>query len=98
MAGYRLTVAARADLRRIFVESIELFGPTQARAYRDRIGTTFALIAQQPGMARLRRELEPSVRVHPVGAHFVVYIEQDDSVLILRIRHGREDWQNDPVG
>jgi toxin ParE1/3/4 len=36
--------------------------------------------------------------VHPYRSHIVVYlIDNDGDILILRVRHGREDWEGDPV-
>ncbi|KIV68650.1 ParE toxin protein [Rhizobium sp. UR51a] len=37
------------------------------------------------------------MRIHPFRAHLVVYrVEADDDVLIVRVRHGHEDWGNEP--
>ena len=37
--------------------------------------------------------LHPPVRVHRYQSHLIIYeIAEDDMVLILRVRHGREDW------
>jgi toxin ParE1/3/4 len=36
----------------------------------------------------------PSVRIHPSAAHVIV--DAADDVLIVRVRHGREDWLEDP--
>jgi toxin ParE1/3/4 len=44
-----------------------------------------------------RVELSPPVRIHPVQSHLVIYqIEDDGSVLIIRVRHVHEDWA-DPL-
>lgn len=33
------------------------------------------------------------MRIHPFEAHIVVYtIEEGEGVLIVRVRHGHEDW------
>jgi hypothetical protein len=43
----------------------------------------------------LRNEIAPPVGIHPSGSHLVVYIEQDsESILIVRVRHFRENWQS----
>lgn len=45
-------------------------------------------------MARERAELSPPVRIHPFKAHLVVYLsESETDILIIRVRHGHEDWQ-----
>ena len=96
--GYRLTLAAARDLREITLESARQFGPNQARRYVDQLKWSFDLLAATPGIARKRSELSPPVRVHPCGAHVVVFETEADGILILRVRHGHEDWMGDPLG
>ena len=95
--SYRLSRAADADLVRVYAESYVRFGPNQADAYNDRLFAAFDLIAANPAIARERTEYAPPVRIHPVGTHVVVYVETDEGVLIVRVRHGREDWRSDPT-
>lgn len=45
-------------------------------------------------MAPERMELDPPVRLHPYRAHLVVYVAEADGVLIVRILHGRQDWEH----
>ena len=53
----------------------------------------FAFLAKYPRAARERKEIRGAVRIHPYKAHLIVYeLGPDDRVLILRVRHGREDW------
>jgi toxin ParE1/3/4 len=57
----------------------------------------FDLIAANPRMARERQEIAPPVRIHPFKAYLVIYrIEETGTVLIVRIRHGHENWSTDP--
>jgi toxin ParE1/3/4 len=49
-------------------------------------------------VARERSEMNPPARVHPVKSHIVVYLIDDKGPLILRIRHGAEDWQSADPG
>ena len=47
-------------------------------------------------MARERHEISPPVRIHPFRAHLVVYrINEDESIFMIRIRHGHDDWSGD---
>jgi toxin ParE1/3/4 len=94
---YRLTEAAAEDLVHIYIEGVVQFGNRQADAYHDRLEQTFQLIAENPGIARERSEIAPPVRVHPCGSHMIIYEIEELDVLILRVRHHREDWANDPV-
>ncbi len=92
MSSYTLTKAAENDLARIAAYTVENFGAEQALAYRDELIRTLQVLAENPAAARLRTELNPPVRVHPHKAHLIIYIEQGESILIVRIRHGRENW------
>jgi toxin ParE1/3/4 len=91
---YRLSFAASDDILNIFLEGLERFDLAQADKYHHGLASTFGFLAEYPRAARLRDEIDPPVRVHPYKAHIIVYeIGADDTVLILRVRHGREDWQ-----
>ena len=93
MPHFRLTRAAADDLSAIFLDGIEQFGLPQADAYHHGLSATFAFLAEYPHAARLREEISLPVRVHRYKAHLVIYdLGAGDEVIILRARHGREDW------
>ena len=95
MPRFRLTRAAVNDLTAIFLEGIGQFGLPQADAYHEGLSAIFAFLADYPRAARLREEISPPVRVHPYKAHLVIYdVGDEDEVIILRVRHGREDWMS----
>ena len=96
--SYRLTRKAEEDLLRIFLEGARLFGISQAELYHLELEGLFELISANPLVARERSEISPPIRIHPHKAHIVVYlVDQNKDVLIVRVRHGHEDWENDPV-
>jgi len=93
--NFRLTVEAQRDLIGIIEAGARLFGVAQATRYNEELFTLFDLIAANPKLARERLEITPPVRVHPFKAHLVVYlVDELGDVLILRIRHGHEDWSD----
>ena len=97
--SYRLTSEATEDVIHIYGEGVRLFGVAQAEKYQDELEERFELLVSHPRMARERSELTPPVRINPFGSHIFVYrVEDDDAVLIVRVRHGRENWTNDPIG
>ena len=97
MARFRLTRAAADDLAAIFLDGLEQFGLLQADAYHEGLGVVFAFLADYPHAARLREDILPPVRVHPYKAHLVIYdIGDQGEVIILRVRHAREDWISSP--
>lgn len=97
--AYRLSRAAKEDVIAIYVDGVAAFGIDQAEAYHARLERVFETLAANPRIARERTEITPPVRVHPYGSHLIVYVvEPDDSVLVVRVRHAREDWISDPLG
>ena len=95
MPRFRLTRAAADDLTGIFLEGIEQFGLPQADTYHEGLSAIFAFLANYPHAARLREEISPPVRVHPYKAHLVIYdVGVEDEVIVLRVRHSREDWMS----
>ncbi|NDW03796.1 type II toxin-antitoxin system RelE/ParE family toxin [Jiella sp. 40Bstr34] len=93
---YRLTAKAADDIRRITADGIRMFGAAQASRYHARLRQSFEALARYPELARERHELTPPVRVHPCGSHIIVYLADQSGVLIVRVRHGHEDWGNEP--
>ncbi len=94
----RLTRAAERDIIRAYVEGVRTFGAAQAEACHARLERTFDLIAASPRLAHERTEITPPIRIHPCGAHVIVYVvDPNDDVPIVRLRHGREDWTRTPV-
>lgn len=95
----KLSKAAEADLIDIYLHGAQTFGQVQAERYQDRLDRALLTLVATPKLARERFEISPPVRVHPVQAHIIVYrIEEDSTVHILRIRHQREDWVDNPGG
>jgi toxin ParE1/3/4 len=97
MARYRLSQRADSDVGDIYLASALTFGLAQADRYKAGLEAVFEFLADNPRAARERSEVDPPVRVHPYGSHIVIYALDEVGVLVLRIRHGREDWTNDPL-
>lgn len=91
---YMLSRKAEEDVVSVYLEGVYEFGVDQADRYHRKLEESFCFLALNPLAAPERTELSPPVRVHPVGVHLIVYrLElQWDRVLIIRIRHSKEDW------
>ena len=92
--GYRLTVAAAGDLSRIYTDGIHKFGRIQSDKYYDELIESLEFLARFPRAARDRKEFSPPVRIHPVGAHVVIFVREHDGILVVRVLHGRQDWES----
>lgn len=78
-------------------QSAPRFGAGPAKRYHDELFALFDLIAVNPRITHERDEIDPPVRVHPFKAHLIVYlIEDDETVFVIRIRHG-QDWAGGSV-
>ena len=96
--NYRLSAKAEADLIQIYLSGVEDFGVAQAEDYQNRLDQAIELIGHSPEIARLRSEITPPVRIHPVKSHIIVYLIDDNRMVrVLRVRHGRENWPEDPI-
>jgi toxin ParE1/3/4 len=96
--SYRLSRKAEDDIVQLYLTGVRLFGVPQAERYHGGLERVFEFLAAHPLAARERTEINPPVRIHPYKAHVVVYLADNDGVLILRVRPGREDWLDDPRG
>jgi toxin ParE1/3/4 len=94
----KLSARAQQDLIDIYATGVRLFGVAQADRYQDGIEAAFDFIADYPFASRERPGAVRAARVHPYKSHLVVYCVQSDGVFVVRVRHGHEDWANDPAG
>jgi toxin ParE1/3/4 len=90
---WRLTRAAADDLVALYLDGLEQFGMAQADRYHRGLQHAFSFLAETPRAAGLREEIIPPVRAYPYKAHLIVYEETGEGILVLRVRHAREDWQ-----
>lgn len=91
---YRLTRDAAEDLSRIYEAGVEHFGVEQAERYYRELVKCLALLAEHPRIARRRLEFRQVFRAHRWRSHVVAYREEAEGVVILRVFHSRQDWQD----
>ena len=91
--SYKTTRQADQDIIDIYVHGVQEFGTDQAERYHRGLTSTFELLVTNPRLARERREFHPPVRIHPYEAHLIVYLVRDDGILIVRVLHGRQEWE-----
>lgn len=97
--GYRLTKSAEEDLLGIFLHGMDRYGLDQARHYHRDFERCFRFLSDYPQASPARTELNPQVCIHPCNQHLVIYlIDDDEEILIVRVRHSSEDWVTYPLG
>lgn len=82
-----LAPSAAADLDAIF-HHITRERPRAAIDLLVRLEAASRLIAEHPGIGRLRLELGHDLRSHVVGAYVIFYRAEPGQVLIIRYHHG----------
>jgi toxin ParE1/3/4 len=90
-SGWVLRPAAEADLSGIWLHGAASRGVGQAVRYADSLFAAFDLLAEFPEMARERGEFRPPVRIHPSGAHLVIYRREGQGVEIIRVIHAHQN-------
>ena len=83
--------AAEIDLSDIWQFGADNWGIEQADRYADGLFSLFDLLSDFPEMARERSEFTPAVRIHPSGAHLVIYRVEGQGVEIIRILHAHQN-------
>jgi toxin ParE1/3/4 len=93
---YRLSQAADDDVRHIYIEGATRFGRAQADTYHERLSRTLDLIGANPRIGRERVQIVPPVRIHPYGAHIVVYEIADDGAVLISVPGSKPTMTSTP--
>ena len=90
----RLDISHEAfqDVGRIHKIGVEKFGQLVADEYSFELFDKMDLLVNMPQMARERTEFKDGIRILNVNSHAIFYRIYPDRVFILRILHGRQDW------
>lgn len=92
--SYSLSAKAEEDIIEIFVEGAKTFGVDQAQAYHAALSNILELLNNNPELAQQRFEINPPIRIYPFKSHLVIYLVDDSNILVVRVRHQKEDWIN----
>jgi toxin ParE1/3/4 len=89
MKRYRITPAARDDLKRIsrYIALVKE-SPQGAKRLRERFLGTFRLLARNPLIGEACPRFGEHMRIWPVGNYVVIYRPQKDGVEIIQVAHG----------
>jgi len=81
------SVQAEQDLINIWSYSYKEWGDDQADYYLDLLNDGFKLIANNPGMCRLRKEFIKPIYLHMCEHHLIIYIFNKAELNIVRVLH-----------
>jgi toxin ParE1/3/4 len=94
--GYTLRPAAKSDLEAIWDYTAQTWSAAQAETYVRKLFNAFDLLVANPDIARERTEYSPPVHIYRAEQHVIIYHIVANTIEIIRVRHGREDWQSSP--
>ncbi|MGQ0486195.1 MAG: type II toxin-antitoxin system RelE/ParE family toxin [Hyphomicrobiales bacterium] len=83
---------AWADIEAIFAQSRANFGARLADSYAAGLFNLLDMIATNPFMARIRPEYNGPFRLIRYKSHVVFYRVEEQTIKIVRILHGKQDW------
>ncbi len=93
----RFSREAEEDLIQIYLAGIANVGESHAEHYMSGLRAIWLLLESNPKLTYERTDYTPPVRIHPYKSHVVIYSANEDGVIVLRVRHGAEDWASDPI-
>lgn len=85
---------ALADIAHIHTSGIARFGKTAADSYAHDLLDRLEALSTTPEMAPLRPELGEGYRIFVINGHIAIYRLAGQVIKIVRILHGRQDWQS----
>jgi plasmid stabilization system protein ParE len=92
MKRYRLTPAARDDLKRIsHYIAVERESPQGAKRLRELFLDDFRRLAQHPLIGQACPEFGESLRILPIGNFVILYAPREDGIDIVQVAHGARD-------
>lgn len=87
----RFTRRAETDIIESYLYGLEYFGREQADAYEESLHRAMEMIAANPRMAAERHEFAPPVRVHHHARHYIIYVIEEASILVVRVLRDEMD-------
>lgn len=82
---------AEEDIHRLVVDGMRRFGVARSDAYAVGLRDELDLLTDNPYLGRLKLEFGPPVRLWTYRSHVIVYMIENEDVVVLRILHHRQD-------
>ncbi|KAB2784516.1 MULTISPECIES: type II toxin-antitoxin system RelE/ParE family toxin [Brucella/Ochrobactrum group] len=88
--GYQLTPLAEADLEDIWVYTLREWSLEQANSYITDVMDAFEGLRDDSKRGRFA-DIRPGYLKYAVGSHVIYFREHENTLLVVRILHGRMD-------
>lgn len=92
--SYKLTPAAKEDIKEIWFHSVNCWGGKQAEKYIYQLEGKFKILAENPELGRRRFDVHQTYRSLLVGSHVIFYLINEGCVEIIGIPHVSMDVIN----
>ncbi len=93
MAGFKLTPAAKADLKEIARYTQRKWGRKKRNHYLSALDDRFVWLAEDPQFGKSRDEIKAGYRSYPEGQHVIFYRELKGDIEVLGILHQNMDFK-----
>jgi len=93
MSRYELSKEALEDLSTIWFDGAKRWGINQADNYALKIDEMCDFLIENRGLGRDKSDVIAGLKSYPIGSHTLYYVEQGDSIVIIRILHQRMDYE-----
>jgi toxin ParE1/3/4 len=91
-ARYYLYPRARTDLDQVWSYSVKNWGDERAELYLRELQKALEMLAAHPRLGRACDDIRPGYFKMPVGSHVVFYKLGQARIDVVRILHGRMDF------
>jgi toxin ParE1/3/4 len=91
MTAYKVSRAAQADMRAIWIFTRKQWGAPQADLYMRGIFDALSILATNPLLGIDRHQVKAGYRSHICGRHILWYKNVDGLVVLIRVLHSAMD-------
>jgi len=92
MSKFRLTLAAKNDLKNIAMYTQQQWGIEQRNTYLGQLDSQFKKLALNPGIGKPCDYIKPGYRKSSTGSHIIFYTcEASGWINVIRILHKNSD-------
>jgi toxin ParE1/3/4 len=91
VSGYKISSAAKADLRQIWTFTNQSWGRTQADHYLHGVFEALNVLARNPKLGKDRHEVKTDFRSYLHVRHTLWYKINRDQIILMRVLHSAMD-------
>ena len=93
--AYAISSRATEDIYWLYQSGKRQFGERSADLYQELLRAAVEFAAEHPQASPARDLPSGPVRVRYFGSHLIVYEIDDPDIVVLRVFHQLQDWEND---